>query len=104
MSVIQPGYSTGSLLTASSTASSSTVNVTETAPTLSASWPTRLAPIITLDTLGRCSSQPSASCATDTFFVTAHADAALAAGVFHFNEISIPTLKQFLKTHFIPIR
>ena len=37
-------------------------------------------------------------------FVTAHADAALAAGVFHFNEISIPTLKQFLKTHLIPIR
>ncbi len=37
-------------------------------------------------------------------FSIGKADAALAAGVFHYNEISIPTLKQFLKNQSIPIR
>lgn len=37
-------------------------------------------------------------------FSIGNADAALAAGVFHYNEISIPTLKQFLKNQNIPIR
>lgn len=37
-------------------------------------------------------------------FSIGKADAALAAGVFHYNEISIPTLKQFLKNQNIPIR
>jgi len=37
-------------------------------------------------------------------FQQAHADAALAASIFHFGEISIPELKAFLKQHYIPIR
>jgi cyclase len=37
-------------------------------------------------------------------FVRGHADAALAASVFHFNEIPIPELKQYLRTHHIPVR
>ncbi len=37
-------------------------------------------------------------------FATGQADAALAASVFHFQEISIPALKQFLHTHSIPVR
>lgn len=37
-------------------------------------------------------------------FQQAHADAALAASIFHFGEISIPQLKAFLKQHHIPIR
>jgi cyclase len=37
-------------------------------------------------------------------FLIGDADAALAASVFHYNEISIPQLKQFLKNQNIPIR
>ncbi len=37
-------------------------------------------------------------------FSIGKADAALAAGVFHYNEISIPALKQFLKNQNVPIR
>lgn len=37
-------------------------------------------------------------------FIDGKADAALAASVFHYNEISIPELKNFLKTTGIPIR
>lgn len=37
-------------------------------------------------------------------FQQAHADAALAASIFHFGEISIPELKAFLKQHHIPVR
>ncbi|MCL6523204.1 MAG: imidazole glycerol phosphate synthase subunit HisF [Thermoflavifilum sp.] len=37
-------------------------------------------------------------------FQQAHADAALAASIFHFGEISIPQLKAFLKQHQVPIR
>lgn len=37
-------------------------------------------------------------------FALGHADAALAASVFHYNEISIPALKKFLASHHIPIR
>ncbi len=37
-------------------------------------------------------------------FTTGHADAALAASVFHFSEISIPDLKTFLRHHSISIR
>ena len=37
-------------------------------------------------------------------FLIGSADAALAASVFHFGEIEIPTLKQFLKSKNIPIR
>ena len=37
-------------------------------------------------------------------FSIGNADAALAASVFHYNEISIPLLKQFLKNQKIPIR
>lgn len=39
----------------------------------------------------------------DTFTV-GKADAALAASIFHFNEIPIPELKQYLMQHHIPIR
>lgn len=37
-------------------------------------------------------------------FLTGQADAALAASVFHFGEIPIPSLKQFLAAQHIPIR
>lgn len=37
-------------------------------------------------------------------FSIGNADAALAASVFHYNEVSIPQLKQFLKKQNIPIR
>jgi imidazole glycerol-phosphate synthase subunit HisF len=37
-------------------------------------------------------------------FQQAHADAALAASIFHFGEIPIPQLKAYLKTHQIPVR
>lgn len=37
-------------------------------------------------------------------FVLGHADAALAASIFHFGEISIPELKQYLNDRHIPIR
>jgi cyclase len=37
-------------------------------------------------------------------FVEAKVDAALAASVFHFNEISIPELKEYLRTFSIPLR
>lgn len=37
-------------------------------------------------------------------FLTAHADAALAASVFHFKEIEIPDLKQYLKKENIAVR
>jgi cyclase len=37
-------------------------------------------------------------------FVLGKADAALAASVFHFGEISIPELKKYLKDRNIPIR
>lgn len=37
-------------------------------------------------------------------FESAHADAALAASVFHFKEIEIPALKKFLKGKNIPVR
>jgi cyclase len=37
-------------------------------------------------------------------FALAKADAALAASVFHFGEIRIPELKNFLKNHNIPVR
>ena len=39
----------------------------------------------------------------DVFRVAA-ADAALAASIFHFQEISIPALKQYLNDHHIPVR
>jgi cyclase len=37
-------------------------------------------------------------------FTLGKADAALAASVFHFGEIKIPELKQFLSRHQIPVR
>jgi imidazole glycerol-phosphate synthase subunit HisF len=37
-------------------------------------------------------------------FDKAHADAALAASIFHFKEIAIPTLKEYLRTQNIPVR
>jgi cyclase len=37
-------------------------------------------------------------------FTIGKADAALAASVFHFNEIAIPDLKQYLHTKGIPVR
>lgn len=37
-------------------------------------------------------------------FTTGHADAALAASIFHFNEKSVSELKQFLSTRQIPVR
>lgn len=37
-------------------------------------------------------------------FEKASADAALAASIFHFKEISIPDLKQYLREHKIPVR
>lgn len=37
-------------------------------------------------------------------FLQAHADAALAASVFHFKEIAIPDLKQYLKDRSVPVR
>jgi cyclase len=37
-------------------------------------------------------------------FTTGHADAALAASIFHFNEKSVSELKQFLATQGIPVR
>ncbi len=37
-------------------------------------------------------------------FRQGHSDAALAASVFHFGEISIPQLKQYLREHGIPVR
>ena len=37
-------------------------------------------------------------------FVLGKADAALAASIFHFGEIPIPELKDFLKSNAIPIR
>jgi cyclase len=37
-------------------------------------------------------------------FVEGHADAALAASVFHFHEIDIPDLKQYLKEEGLPVR
>jgi imidazole glycerol-phosphate synthase subunit HisF len=37
-------------------------------------------------------------------FTVGKADAALAASIFHFNEIPIPVLKNYLKTKGIPIR
>jgi len=37
-------------------------------------------------------------------FTMGKADAALAAGIFHFGEVSIPQLKMFLKNQHIPIR
>jgi cyclase len=37
-------------------------------------------------------------------FTTGHADAALAASIFHFNEKSVSELKQFLAKHGIPVR
>ena len=37
-------------------------------------------------------------------FVKGNADAALAASVFHFKEISIPELKNKLRLHNIPMR
>lgn len=39
-----------------------------------------------------------------TVFETAHADAALAASIFHFGEVPIPKLKQYLSEKNIPIR
>ena len=37
-------------------------------------------------------------------FINGHSDAALAASVFHFGEIPIPSLKQYLKNEGINIR
>jgi cyclase len=37
-------------------------------------------------------------------FINAHADAALAASVFHFKEIEIPELKKYLGEKNIPVR
>lgn len=37
-------------------------------------------------------------------FINGKADAALAASVFHYQEIEIPELKKFLKNKNIPIR
>jgi cyclase len=37
-------------------------------------------------------------------FTEGKADAALAASIFHFNEISIPTLKHYLRDQQIPVR
>jgi cyclase len=33
-----------------------------------------------------------------------HADAALAASIFHFNEYSVPNVKRFLAAHHVPVR
>jgi imidazole glycerol-phosphate synthase subunit HisF len=47
-----------------------------------------------------------AGCKEDFFdvFETGKADAALAAGIFHFNELTIPGLKQYLKERQLPVR
>jgi cyclase len=37
-------------------------------------------------------------------FQQAHADAALAAGIFHFKEMTIPDLKHYLKSENINVR
>jgi cyclase len=37
-------------------------------------------------------------------FTTGHADAALAASIFHFNEKSVSELKQFLQRSGVPVR
>jgi cyclase len=37
-------------------------------------------------------------------FIEGHADAALAASVFHFGEIPVPELKQYLKSEGINVR
>ena len=37
-------------------------------------------------------------------FINGMADAALAASVFHYKEIDIPALKEFLLIHNIPVR
>ena len=37
-------------------------------------------------------------------FIEGHSDAALAASVFHFGEIPIPELKQYLKSEGINVR
>lgn len=37
-------------------------------------------------------------------FQIAHADAALAASIFHFREVAIPDLKRYLQQHHIPVR
>jgi cyclase len=37
-------------------------------------------------------------------FTAGHADAALAASIFHFNEQSVRELKMFLRTSGIPVR
>lgn len=37
-------------------------------------------------------------------FLNAHADAALAASIFHFGEVKIPDLKDYLRTKNIPVR
>ena len=37
-------------------------------------------------------------------FEKGNADAALAASVFHFNEIPLPELKQYLKENNVPVR
>ena len=65
-SSIQPGYSGVSALALSSAATSSAVRVTFTAARLSSSCSIVLAPMMTLITPGRCNSQASAICATDT--------------------------------------
>ncbi|MBN9484014.1 MAG: imidazole glycerol phosphate synthase subunit HisF [Bacteroidetes bacterium 43-93] len=47
-----------------------------------------------------------AGCEEDfsTLFKTTKASAALAAGIFHYNKLSIPQLKDYLKTNQIPVR
>jgi cyclase len=37
-------------------------------------------------------------------FTIGHADAALAASIFHFSEVEIPVLKAYLKEQNIPVR
>jgi cyclase len=37
-------------------------------------------------------------------FLAGQADAALAASIFHYKEIEIPHLKQYLRTQHIPVR
>src|ERR1700743_2887711 len=63
---IQPGYSGGRALTASSVAISSVERVSVVAAMLSASCSGVFAPMITVDTYGFASSQASATGATDT--------------------------------------
>ena len=55
-------------------------------------------------TLGISPAQASAAVHTAEVFTTGHADAALAASIFHFNTHGVTALKQFLSERAISVR